>query len=482
MRKVMKPTKSFKMLAISAAVMMSGQANAGQIKVVDIDSQPNVSWKANVDSQQSKSKQQLKGTEIPIDDNNDTHVLGNGYDSVKEKSKGTGTIYVSAMADGSLLGDANDDKIDDSATLLGNTEAHFSVTVDASHKSVLDSISGGASADLKFSAVDVSGNIAIANETAADSYVGTYTLFARVKPEKAVLLPEVESEGGIAASELTGTGVGLKPTDSFTGWHGILGNGQPLMNKVGDEFIHAIEYGSWLMVTLKFEYRNAQDKKDIGGQLSVNWAGGVEANGGANFSSIDNASTVDVTITAYQYGGDTQDLTTIIPNNFLSCRLNNPTACFDLFENTVTYMKTDYPEQFKNADGSLNLGKFNKIRYFTERYDESGPEWTGYMNDPYDEMTFASRQALRDAHARWERALLDTRRAEYLIDERSSDLSSAQLSKISSIASLADDNATNLANLINDCLDNAVVTPSYCATNWANQTFFKSYDETVLEF
>ena len=478
----MKTIKRFKMLALSAAVMMSCQATAGQIKVVDVDTQSNVSWKADGASKQSKQDLQLKGTEIPVDDNNDTHQLGNGYDSVKEESKGTASVYVSANADGSLLGDADGDGIDDSASFLGNTEAHFSVSVDASHKSVLDSISGGASADLKFASVDVSGNIAIATESAADSYVGTYTLFARVKPEKAVLLPEVESEGGIAASELTGTGVGLQPTGSFTGWQGILGNGQPLMDKVGDEFIQAIEYGSWLMVTLKFEYRNAEDKKNIGGQLSVNWAGGIDANGSANFSSIENASTVDVTISAYQYGGDSQELATIIPNGLLSCRLNNPTACFDLFANAVDYMKTDYPEQFKNADGSLNLNQFNKIRYFTERYDQTGPNWTTAMTDPYDEMSFASRQAMREVHTLWEQALLDERRADYLVAERASEMPSAQVSKVSTISSLASDNAVNLANLVEDCLANAAATPSYCATTWANQTFMKSYDETLLAF
>lgn len=478
----MTPQKSFKMLAISAAVIMSCHASAGQVKVVDIDTQPNVSWKAaNTHAKAQPHKTPvLKGTEIPVDDNNDTHQLGNGYDSVAELSKGTASVYVSANADGSLSGDTNGDGIDDSASLLGNTEAHFSVSVDASHKSVLDSISGGGSAELKYASVDVTGNIAIANEAAADAYVGTYTLFARVKPEKAVLLPQVESEGGIAASELTGTGIGLQPTDSFTGWQGVVGNGQPLMDKVGDEFIHAIEYGSWLMVTLKFEYRNAEDKKQIGGQLSVNWSGGIEANGGAAFDSIDNAGTVDVTISAYQYGGDSQELAVIIPDGLLSCRLNNPNECFNLFSEAVNYMKTDYPAQFKNPDGSLNLGKFNKIRYFTERYDRSGPNWTGYLNDPYDEMTFASRQAMREVHSRWERALLDKRRADYLIAERASELSSAQLSQVSTIASLASDNATNLANLVNDCLDNAAATPSYCATNWANQTFFKSYDETIL--
>jgi hypothetical protein len=178
------------------------------------------------------------GTEIPVDDNNDVNNLGNGYDSITEALKGATSIYV--KSDGGT------------AVKVGNTESQFSVGVDLSHKAILDNISGGASADLSFSSVDVSGNIAIANQSAADSYVGTYTLFARVKPEKTVLLPTSVSEGGVAASDLAGTGVGLVPTANFLGWQGILGNGQPLMDKVGDEFIHAIEYGAWLMVTLTF--------------------------------------------------------------------------------------------------------------------------------------------------------------------------------------------------------------------------------------
>jgi hypothetical protein len=112
-------------------------------------------------------------------------------------------------------------------------------------------------------------------------------------------------------------------------------------------------------------------------------------------------------------------------------------------------MKHDYPAQFRNADGSLNLNKFNPIRYFTARYDQTGPQWTQYMTDPYDELTFASRQAMREVHGRWEGALL------------------------------ANSNANNLATLVNDCLANA---PTYCASTWAAQTFFNSYDETALEF
>ena len=65
---------------------------------------------------QSKQDLELKGTEIPVDDNNDTHQLGNGYDSVKEESKGTASVYVGANADGSLTGDNDGDGIDDSAS------------------------------------------------------------------------------------------------------------------------------------------------------------------------------------------------------------------------------------------------------------------------------------------------------------------------------------------------------------------------------
>ena len=484
----MKTIKNFKMLALSAAIVASCQATAAQVKIIDIDSQPNVSWKQQADSKLLKQKAgkddntMLKGTEIPIDSTNNLYPLGAGYDSIEEEFKSVSSVYVSAKADGTLAGDANGDGIDDSASFLGNTEATFSVMIDASQKEILDSISGGASADLRYGSVNVSGNISLANELAADSYVGTYTLFARVKPEKAVLLPEVVSESGVPASQLTGTGVGLQPTAAFTAWNNAVGNGQPLMDRVGNEFINAVEYGSWLMVTLKFEYRNAQDKQEIGGQLSVDWAGGVTANGSANFAAIDNANTVDVSISAYQYGGDAHELVTVLPNNIASCTLNAPQACFTLFNNAVTYMNSTYPAQFTNTDGSLNFAKFNKVRYFTERYDESGPHFASYFPSPYNELNFASREALREVNARWEQALLDQRRADYLIAERSGELTSTQVNEVNSIRTLAGDNATNLANLINDCFTNANSNPNYCASTWAAQSFFKTYNEAALAY
>ncbi|MBV1907667.1 MAG: hypothetical protein KUG78_00005 [Kangiellaceae bacterium] len=463
--------KTTKFLLFSLVTLFGTHVMAGQVKVVNIDEQPNVSWKTFNDGTQMRTEPNRAsriasfGSEIPVDNNNDVNELGNGYDSVKEQSKGTSSIYV-----------MSEDGVD---AFVGNTMAHFSVGVDLSHQAILDKISGGASGDLRFSTVEVSGNVAIANESAADSYVGTYTLFARVTPEKRVMLPTSVSKGGIDAKDLVGTGVGLVPTGEFLGWQKALGNGRDLMEQVGDEFIHAIEYSSWLKVTLKFQYKNAEDKKNIGGQLSVNWAGGVDVNGSANFSSIDNAETVTVTVSAKQYGGDSQELVSIIPSGLLSCTLNHPTPCFDLFRNAVDYMKVDYPGQFQNADGSLNFNKFNPSRYFTARYDLTGPEWAQYMKDPYDELTFLSRKALREVHGRWERAMLDKRRAEYLLNERYSELSVAQESTVREIAHLSRDNITNLANLVKDCL---AYEPKYCASAWETQTFFNSYDETALEF
>lgn len=465
------------MLALSLAVLASCQATAAQVKLVDFDSQTNVSWV----TQEAEPLIMMRSV-IPVDDSNDTHQVGNGYDGATGEDKGTVSVYVSANADGSLDGDLDDDRFDDSVTFMGNSEAHFSVATDMSHKAILDSISGSANAELSFGSVGVSGYIAMASETAADAYVGTYTLFARVKPEKAVLLPKNVSVNSVPAAQLAGTGEGLQPTGAFLGWQSIYSNGQDLMAKTGDEFIQAIELGSWLMVTLKFEYNNAQDKKEIGGRLAVDWAGGIQAEGSADWSSINNAGSVDVTISAYQAGGDYQNLVNILPLGIRECTLDTPEICFGLFSQAVTYMNSDYPQQFQNPDGSLNYGKFNIIRYFTEKYADSGPQWTDYMNDPYDDLNFASRQAMREVYSRWEQAMLDKRRATHLIDNRSSELSSAQLSKIASIKTLSGNNVTNLAALAESCMTNANIDDNYCASNWAAQTFFQSYDQTALEY
>lgn len=417
---------------------------------------------------------------IPVGDHNDTQKLGNGYNSKQKKLMPATEVYVSSSPDGLLSGDDDGDGIDDSATLMGNTEAHFTVGVDLGRKAVADAITGGAGADLSFHGVNVSGSIQLANENSADEYTGTYSLFARIKPKKAVLLPQNQAVGEHPASELAGTSEGLQSTGLFGVWHDRFADSDPdrFLDKVGDEFINAIEYGSWLMVNMKFHYRNAEDKKNIGGRLSVDWIGKINVEGGADYSAIENAATVDITVSARQFGGDSARLVQVLPTDILSCRLDNPEPCFNLFEQAVSYMQSDYPNQFRNGDGSLNLSKFNPVRYFTARYDESGPGFAAKMTHSIDQLSFASRQAYRKFQYQLETAYQHKMRADYLTRERASDMSADQRAKVENIFEMASDNVDTLQDLSETCLSGE---PHECHDLWSAGGHLRSYDEKLLE-
>ncbi|NQZ10456.1 MAG: hypothetical protein HRT35_25160, partial [Algicola sp.] len=350
--------------------------------------------------------------------------------------------------------------------------AFFSVGVDLGFDSIRKALSGSGSASLNLPSISANGHIEIATKSAADSYVGTYTLFARLKPKKSVLLPDVVQVGSVPLNTLVGTGVGLQPTFSMSSRNET---GEVLIATTGDEFVQAVEYGAWVMVTMKFEYLNAQDKIDIGGQIAVSFAGVVEVDADGNYVDIENAQSVNVSIIAKQVGGDPDQLPGVLSTSIISCTLDAPENCLDVFAAAATYVRQDFPAQFQ-AD---SLEGYNVTRYFTSRYDESGPVLASYMPDNYtNEQTFNSKIALRAMSSRWERALLDARRADYLLNNSVAYLSAGEVTQIASLKTLANANATALSAAITTCKGGA---PDDCNTVWADQTWLQSYDQTVLD-
>lgn len=399
-------------------------------------------------------------SQIPVDESNDTSLLGSGYDSNTYELKNGQIIYVSTEADGSTPNQIVD---------MGNTYASFVVGIDMGADNILETLTGSASAQIGLSNLDVDAYVDIANENAADSYVGTYSFFARLKPKKQVLLPSDVDVDGVSADQLAGTGVGLQPSDSFMGWVDIGYIDEALVAQIGDEFIQAIEYGAWLMVTLKFEYLNESDKLEIGGELSVDWStGNVSAT--ANWADIKDAASVKVTISAYQYGGDASELVQILPGNLLSCGLDTPEACFTLFENTLAYAKGAFPNQLTSASD------YNPVRYITARYDKSGWGLTQYMPGYDAELSFKSKLALNKMRDQLDRANLDYRRSSYLIDERRSYLD--DVTAIQEIQSLASSNAFMLDYYIDQCKAGAA---DDCYDLWGSQDWLSAYDRTLLD-
>ena len=423
----------------SPAVNASNIANFEGLKATEGE----VTTKAN-----KQDEQLQRSTQIPDNNDGTTYKLGNGYNSEENEFISNTTVYVT-NPDGSL-----------NFTNKGNTEGFLSFSVDLSRNEVLQQISGELNADLNYASVNLSGNVSIASDYAADDYIGTYTLFARVKPKKSVY--DVSEDG---------KSNGLQPSPAITAFYN---HGNNAAN-IGDEFVHAVEYGSWVLVTLKFEYRDAKEKLDIGGQFDVNWQGTVSVNGGGSYASIENSQTVDVTLEAIQYGGDSSALSNIMSSNTTSCTLNNPQACFNTFSDAVTYLRDDYPDQFYSG-GQLDLSKFKITRYLTRKYKDSGPDLRAYVESPLPPLSLTSNIALREAYNRWESADMDIRRADVLIGKISG--TTALKTKLQALRTTAIANRNSLKSLIETCPDQG---GSYCATQWQNQTFFKSYDRAILD-
>lgn len=403
---------------------------------------------------------------IPVDNSNDTALLGIGYDSKADALKPLNIAYVAQQADGSLLGDNDGNDIDDGATLMGNTKATLTVAIDKSFEDTLSLIEGSASVSVELPSVNADGNVALALSTAASSNVSSYTLFARVEPKKAVWLPQE------TLANQAGSNEDLQPTSELTNWEAAVGTtGQPLIDKIGDEFVQATEYGAWLMVNLRFEYKNSEDKNTIGGNLKVGYNGVVEVEGAANWASLENSETVKVTFTAEQRGGVPTELVTAVDSKLLSCTLNTPESCLTSFSDAINYMKTNFVTQFGNN------ANYNATRYYTSRYDESGPTLAHYMGGvSAQDRTFASKMALRQMSSHWVVAKQHKQRAEYLLDNQP--LTSAQQSLINAVKTAAGQNATTLRGTINTCRVGAT---DACDIAWTGSGQLPSYDASILE-
>jgi hypothetical protein len=443
--------KTLNQLTLAMGLMAcNGLALAGQNSIVvdtyNVVAQDNAQGKVPVKvsgkhiKTDTNKENDTNNATIPVDNSNDTALLGNGYDSQADALKALNTVFVAQQADGLLLGDTDNDGIDDGATRMGNAKATFTVAVDKSFEDTLSLIEGSASVSVNYPKINAQGNVNLALATAASSNVASYTLFARVEPKKAVWLP-AESEANEA-----GSGADLQPTTTLTEWKNVEGTGQPLIDRIGDEFIQATEYGAWLMVNLKFEYHNAEDKNQIGGSLKVDYQGLVTVEGAASWDQLNRSETVKVTFTAQQAGGVSSELVNVVPSTLLSCNLNAPENCLSAFQDAITYMKTNFATQFDNN------ANYNTIRYYTRRYDESGPTLTSYMGGVTpQERTFGSGLALRQMSTHWLQAKQDQQRADYLLTSQSSYLSTSEVNAITAVKTAAGQNITTLSGKIDTC-------------------------------
>ena len=372
---------------------------------------------------------------------NDTLTLGTAYHSEKDG-------YYALQ---SVLG-----RIDES---LGNTEMDFVVGVDMGYTQLANMLNGNLGAQLDLPVIKVNAGASYAKQQSADDYTGTYTLYLAMKPKKRTLLPA--NGEGFGTTQVAADLAGQYPGDKF--------------NRVGDEFVSAIEYGSQVMVNLKFQYKNKADKVKWGGQLDVDWVGKVRV--GGKLESVDNATKKDIkiTVSATQFGGTPNELLKIIPNQLVNCTMENPAPCFAIFANTIAYIKTQYVTQFTKLD------RYNVARVYTEPYRRSGPNLQALVPDgPYPSRSLLTKLAVKNMSEAWIQALMDNRRADNLLSYYASELAPDQRNALQDIRDNALFNSFILADSVGYCDDNPIG-PFCRERELATKTRLSDYDRSWLD-
>ena len=121
----------------------------------------------------------------------------------------------------------------------------------------------------------------------------------------------------------------------------------------GDSFISEVQYGAQLLINLKVEYLNEQHKSDI------------SVEGELRYIDEQIKQSVKITVQAMQKGGDPKQLLKIIPNNIITCTLDNYEPCFDLFVQASNYAREEFGNQLNS------LSDYNVVSYTAKPYAQS---------------------------------------------------------------------------------------------------------------
>ncbi|MCF6437384.1 hypothetical protein [Pseudoalteromonas sp. MMG022] len=336
---------------------------------------------------------------------------------------------------------------------LGNTNIDFRVGVDLAYEQALKLIDGKVDIGFKFPAVRVDAGANYAKDISADKYTGTYTVYSSVKPKSRVLLPTSAS--------------GFQPTQAAID----LATAQPgnKANNLGEGFVSGFAYGSNVVINMKIDYRDEQDKRSIGGYLSVDWIGKVKVDGQLQKIDEEKRQSVKITISGYQSGGDPNRLLSIIPNGIMQCTLLNPEPCFNLFEAAVNYLKQDYINQFDSLDD------YNVTEAYISDYVDAGPGLQQLVPDTgYVQANYLTKLVVKELTARWIEERLTYRRAKNLQRYYAAQFTTEQLDQLSEIESFSRNNANLFADMVDYCEANPE--GNYCIDyEAANMAYYRDY-------
>jgi len=332
-------------------------------------------------------------------------------------------------------------------TTFGNTSVITDLIVDGSYNDTLNVLNGKVDVDITFPVVRVDAGGHLAKEIASTEFSNSYTFQAYLKPKKASLKANDSNLG------YTLTAAGNTLANNYQG---------QLMSLAGDSYISEIEYGAQLLVTLKVEYLSEQHKSDIGGYVGVDYGAGnigINVDGQLRYIDEDLKKSVRISVRAVQHGGDPKQLLNIIPNNIITCSLDNYAPCTDMFNEATTYASEDFGSQF------TSLSDYNVVRYTATKYGSSSLD-VRRLDSADQEILFATTYRTLWLEDEFKKAVSHENRARSVLAKYSSWMTDAQRATAESIKQAAYDNAWIYNEYALMCRDNPYGTA--CNDNWSD--------------
>ncbi len=328
---------------------------------------------------------------------------------------------------------------------LGNTAVQFELVNNGTYDDVLKQLNGNVDVDISFPVIRVDAGGHIAKEMAATEFSSTYTFQASLTPKKRVLKP-VDINTGFTLTEAGDTLAREYQSK--------------LMKLAGDSFVTEIEYGAQLLINMKIEYLSEQNKSDIGGYLGVSYGAGslgISVDGKLNYIDEELKRSVRITVRALQKGGDPKQLLSVIPNNIISCSLDNYEPCFNMFEQVVNYAKSDFGKQFDN------LSDYNVVRYKASPYSVGSLD-VRRLDSEDQVIRFETTYRTLWLEEQFKKSVNHEHRASAMISKYGSWMTNEQLADAETIKQSAYNNAWVYSQFATLCRDNPYGTA--CADSW----------------
>lgn len=356
-----------------------------------------------------------------------------GLDNLQQESTISGS-----QTDTAVLGTAyNSDKnkvfnlqcVTGTPEYRGNSVGQIQFTRDMSYDSALNTLAGGLSIGLTLPVVSAEASAHLATEHSSTSLSETYHVYWV----------------GVAQKEVYKAGtLGL----SSYGQNLVDNQANLIEARCGNEFITEVHRGASLLATLKVEFFSSTDRTEVGGKIKVDvLAGLVSADGNLEYVDEDKKKRTKISVMVDQRGGSPERLLTILPENIMSCSMDNAEPCLEVFRNLIAYAKSDYSQQLQDPV------KWNVLKYQTQTYADSG------MDDlipsaGYQVIEQAVKNKIKTTENKLRAAMQDEQRASTLLTTGAPYMTTHQRDMVHDIEVKASNNIVSYAELSRYCYEN----------------------------